>query len=31
MIKFLNQKSEIIEMPKDINKFDFLILPVRKL
>ena len=26
-IKALNQKSEIIEMPKDINKFDFLILP----
>lgn len=26
-IKALNQKSEIIEIPKDINKFDYLILP----
>ena len=24
-IKALNQKSEIIEIPKDINKFDYLI------
>ena len=26
-IKALDQKSEIIEIPKDINRFDFLILP----